>query len=320
MDISTAHVVDGGMASELEFLGADVSGPLWSAHVLEEAPKKVIAVHRAYLEAGADVLLTASYQVSRKGYREVGLDDGRADAAMLRSVELARAARDEFAGRNVLVAASLGPYGAALHNGAEYHGNYDCSFEGLVQFHRERIAVLAESDADLLAFETLPSIEEARAIGEAMRPWPDMAAWFTFTCPDQQAAKLQVAHGEALRDCAKLAAGLPQTVAIGVNCTHPRWIPSLIDELRRASDKPVVVYPNSGECWDANARCWTGSSDAAEFGDHARGWFEAGAQLVGGCCRTRPEHIRKVKAAAEADKTLSDPAGLPDAPATVWRS
>ena len=314
------HVVDGGMASELEFLGADIRGPLWSAHVLEDAPEKVIAVHRAYLEAGADVLLTASYQVSRKGYREVWLDDGRADAAMLRSVELACAARAELPGCKVLVAASLGPYGAALHNGAEYHGNYGCSFEDLVQFHRERIAVLAESDADLLAFETLPSLEEARAIGEALRPWPDLAAWFTFTCPDQQAAKLQVAHGEALGDCAKLAACFIQTIAVGVNCTHPRWIPSLIDELRRASNKPVFVYPNSGEGWDAESRCWTGSSDAAGFGDQARGWFEAGAQLVGGCCRTRPEHIRKVKAAADAIRAVIDPADLRDEIVAAWRS
>jgi homocysteine S-methyltransferase len=143
------HVLDGGMASELEFLGADISGPLWSAHVLEGAPEKVVAVHRAYLEAGADILLTASYQVSRQGYAEFGLSAERADAALLRSVELACQARAEFPGREILIAASLGPYGAALHNGAEYHGNYDCTSTELVHFHRERIAVLAPSDADL---------------------------------------------------------------------------------------------------------------------------------------------------------------------------
>jgi homocysteine S-methyltransferase len=291
-----ARVLDGGMASELEFLGANISGPLWSAHVLEEAPEKVIAVHRAYLEAGADVLLTASYQVSRKGYLEFGLDPDRANAALSRSVELACEARAEFPSRRVLVAASLGPYGAALHNGAEYHGDYDCSLEDLVRFHRERIEVLVSSDADLLAFETLPSMEEARAIGEALKTWPDLAAWFTFVCPDYRAASLQVAHGEALRDCAALAAGFPQTVAVGVNCTHPKWIPRLIAVLREASAQPIVVYPNSGEDWDAEARCWTGLSDPAEFGQQARNWYAAGAQLVGGCCRTRPDHIRRIAA------------------------
>jgi homocysteine S-methyltransferase len=289
-------VLDGGMASELEFLGADISGPLWSAHILEDAPEKVVAVHRAYLEAGADILLTVGYQVSRRGYAELGLAATRADSALLRSVEMACRARTEFPQGKILVAASLGPYGAALHNGAEYHGNYDCTFTELVQFHRERIEVLAESEADLLAFETLPSLEEARAIGEALQSWPGLAAWFCFNCPEALAAKLQVAHGEALRECASIAASFPQTIAVGVNCTQPKWLPSLIPELRAASDKPIVVYPNSGEGWDANARCWTGSSDPAEFGRQASHWIAAGANIVGGCCRTRPSHIRQIAA------------------------
>ena len=297
LQFTQARVLDGGMASELEFLGADISGPLWSAHVLEGSPEKVSAVHRSYLEAGADILLTASYQVSRKGYAEFGLDSGRADAALIHSIELACAARAEFPSRQTLIAASLGPYGAALHNGSEYHGNYDCSFDDLVQFHQERIAVLAESEADILAFETLPSLEEARAIGEALKSWPSLAAWFAFACPDNRATNLQVAHGEALRDCAALAASFPQTIAVGINCTQPIWISSLIVELRHASAKPVVVYPNSGEVWDAKMRCWTGSSDPAEFGQQAQQWYAAGAQIVGGCCRTRPSHIRQVAAA-----------------------
>jgi len=298
LNFNHARVLDGGMASELEFLGADISGPLWSGHVLEESPEMITAVHRAYLEAGADVLLTASYQVSRQAYAAFGLDPARADQALLRSVELACAARDGFVlrekGREVLVAASLGPYGAALHNGSEYHGNYDCSYADLVRFHSERIAVLAESDADLLAFETLPSIEEARAIGDALKPWPGIAAWFSFNCPSLQAAHLQVAHGESLRGCAERVAGYPQTIAIGINCTQPQWLSRLIAELHEASDKPIVLYPNSGEDWDAEARCWTGSSDPIDFGRQASQWYAAGAQLVGGCCRTRPSHIRQI--------------------------
>lgn len=292
--LSGARVLDGGMASELEFLGADISGPLWSAHVLEESPEKVIAVHRAYLEAGANILLTASYQVSRKGYAESGLSAERADHALLRAVELARYAVDASGRRDVLIAASLGPYGAALHNGAEYHGNYDCSFDTLVDFHRERIAILVESDADLLAFETIPSLEEAKAIAQALAPWPDLAAWLSFTCPDPHGERLEVAHGERLYDCAVFAAAIPQTVAIGVNCTQPRWIAALIAELKRASEKPVIVYPNSGEGWDAEHRCWTNASDPIRFSDLALQWSSAGAQMIGGCCRTRPEHIRQI--------------------------
>jgi homocysteine S-methyltransferase len=286
------RVLDGGMATELEYQGARIDGPLWSAQVLEDAPDKVIAVHRAYLEAGADCLLTDSYQVSRMGYKEIGLTAERADAALLRAVELARTAAAELPERRVVVAASLGPYGAALHNGAEYHGNYSCAFSDLVEFHRERIDVLAagEPAADLLAFETLPSLEEALAIGEALAPWPDLAAWFSFTCRDEQ----HTAHGELLRDCAVAVARFPQTIAIGLNCTQPALVTALIAELQAGSDKPIVVYPNSGEGWDTAARSWTGTGDAARFGAMSADWYLAGAQIVGGCCRTRPAHIRQV--------------------------
>ncbi|NYF81071.1 homocysteine S-methyltransferase [Granulicella arctica] len=293
--LSGTRIVDGGMASELEYLGADISGPLWSAHVLEDFPEKIIAVHRAYIEAGAEVILTASYQVSRMGYAEFGLSPERADRALLRAISLAAQARDAYPSRRVLIAASLGPYGAALHNGSEYHGNYGCSFADLVRFHSERIAVLAESGADLLAFETLPSLEEAHAIAEALAPFPHLHAWFCFTCHDG----VHVAHGETLRDCAALLDKLPQTVAIGVNCTPPALMESLIAELRAATAKPIVVYPNSGEGWDAEHRVWTGKGAPEVFGEMAAQWFAAGAQLVGGCCRTRPEHIRQVSLAAQ---------------------
>ena len=292
------HVIDGGLATELEYQGARIDGPLWSAHVLEDESEKLIAVHRAYIAAGAECIATCSYQVSRMGYAEVGLSAERADAALLRSVELARRAVAEFPARRVLVAGSLGPYGAALHNGGEYHGNYDCSYDDLVRFHRERIEIFAQAASlqrpDLLAFETFPSLDEARAVGEAMSPWPELKAWFSFSCRDDK----HVSHGERVADCAALAARFPQTVAIGVNCVPPRWIPSLIGELREGSDKPIVVYPNSGEGWNAERRAWTGTTDPVAFGTSAAEWFRAGAQIVGGCCRTRPEHIAEVAQAA----------------------
>jgi homocysteine S-methyltransferase len=293
------HVIDGGLATELEYQGARIDGPLWSAHVLEDEPEKLVAVHRAYIAAGAECIATCSYQVSRMGYAEVGFSAERADAALLRSVELAREAIAEFPGRRVLVAGSLGPYGAALHNGGEYHGNYDCSYADLVKFHCERIAVFAGASGaqapDLLAFETFPSLEEARAVGEALSPWPGLRAWVSFSCRDEK----HVSHGESVADCAALVAGFPQTVAIGVNCVPPKWIPSLIGELRKGSELPIVVYPNSGEGWDAERRCWKGTSDAAEFGTQAAEWFRAGAQIVGGCCRTRPAHIAAVARVAK---------------------
>lgn len=293
------HVIDGGLATELEYAGARIDGPLWSAHVLEDEPEKLFAVHRAYIEAGAQCIATCSYQVSRMCYAEVGKTAKQADAALLRSVGLARKAVAEFPERRVLVASSLGPYGAALHNGAEYTGNYDCSYDDLVRFHRERIEILAHASGDeapdLLAFETFPSLEEARAVGEAFAPWPELKAWFSFSCRDEQL----VSHGERVADCAALVASFPQTVAIGVNCIPPRWIPALIAELQSGSDKPIVVYPNSGEGWDAERRAWTGVTDPDGFGAHSAKWFKAGAQMVGGCCRTRPAHIREVAHAVQ---------------------
>ncbi|MBS1803604.1 MAG: homocysteine S-methyltransferase [Acidobacteria bacterium] len=292
--LSNVHVLDGGMASELEYLGADISGPLWSARVLEEAPEKIVAVHRAYIEAGAEIIETSSYQVSRIGYAEVGFNPLRADVALLRSVALAREAAEFYPDRRILIAASLGPYGAALHNGAEYHGNYNCTFADLIEFHRHRIDALASAPPpeapDLLAFETIPSLAEAEAIGQALAAHPELSVWFSFTCREEQ----RVAHGELLRQCASAVDALPQTVAVGVNCTQPALTSSLIAEIRSASDKPIVVYPNSGEVWDVERRCWTGVSDSRAYGDEAREWFAAGAQIIGGCCRTRPAHIREV--------------------------
>src|ERR1700679_3293727 len=182
LDLNGLHVLDGAMATELERRGFDLAGPLWSAHVLDSSPQAIAAVHRDYLEAGADCLLTASYQVSAEGFQQIGRDpQDAANAAtdgLRASVAIAEKARGEYqAGspRKVWIAASLGPYGAMLHNGAEYHGNYTCSFEDLVGFHGRRIAVLAQSNADFLAFESIPSLEEARAILTALQPYPDLA-------------------------------------------------------------------------------------------------------------------------------------------------
>jgi homocysteine S-methyltransferase len=294
------QVLDGGLATELEFLGARIDGPLWSAHALEEDPERLLAVHRAYIEAGAQCIALASYQVSRMGYAECGLPPERADAALLRSVELARQAVAQFPACRVLVAGSLGPYGAALHNGAEYTGNYTCSYADLVRFHRERIEVFAHAngsqDPDLLAFETFPSLDEAQAVCEALAAAPNLHGWFSFSCGNDKT----VSHGEPLRECAALLDAYPQILAIGVNCVPPRWVTSLVEEIRSSTTKPIVAYPNSGEGWDAKSRSWTGTTDTEDFGRLAASWFAAGVQIVGGCCRTRPAHIRAIASVARA--------------------
>jgi homocysteine S-methyltransferase len=294
LDIAKLRVLDGGMATELERRGCDISGPLWSAHVLADSPETIEAVHLSYLEAGADCILTASYQVSAMGYAEIGQPPEAAAAALRLSVDLAVAARERYrkqSPRPVWIGASLGPYGAALHDGSEYHGNYAVDFSDLVKYHAERLAVIEATAADFVALESVPSLEEAEAIVEALHQHPSVHGWISFTCKDGE----RVSHGEKLAHCGEFLDRQKQVIAVGINCTQPKFILPLIGELKQATRKPVVVYPNSGEGWDAEHRCWTGVSDAAGFGRLAREWVDAGAQIIGGCCRTGPDHIRAIR-------------------------
>jgi homocysteine S-methyltransferase len=308
LDFPSIRVLDGAMATELERRGCDISGRLWSAQTLDASPETIAAVHRDYLRAGADCISTASYQASALGYRELGRPADDAAHALRQSVAIAEQARAEYArenSRRVWIAASLGPYGAALHNGAEYHGRYAIGFDDLVAFHAERIAVLAETNADLLALETIPSLDEARSLLRALELFPALAAWISFTCRDAA----HVAHGEPLRDCAAAVAESPQVVAVGINCTAPRYVESLTGEARRgcADSKAVIVYPNSGETWDPVTRTWRGVSDTPAYGAMARAWYGAAAQAVGGCCRTGPKHIAAVAEAARGAVRASRP-------------
>lgn len=300
LDLTGLRVLDGGLATELEAAGCDISGPLWSGHVLRESPEKIQALHLSYLLAGADCISTASYQISNEGFREIGLSDAEAVEAMRLSVHLAERACSEFHHRYrrpVWLAASLGPYGAVLHNGAEYHGNYSIGHAELTAFHLRRIRALATTHADFLLFETVPSLDEARAIVTALAGAPDIAAVITFTCRDNE----KTAHGEDIAECAAALEAFDQIVAIGINCLSPEWAAPLVRRMRTASTKKIAVYPNSGEHWDAEKRTWkTGASagtSAADWRILTRQWRDAGADWIGGCCRTGPDHIRNIRAA-----------------------
>jgi homocysteine S-methyltransferase len=281
-------ILDGGLATQLERSGADLGDELWSARLLLDDPALIRSAHAAYYAAGADVATTASYQASIPGFLAKGLDLDEAERLIRLSVELAAQARDE-AGRG-LVAASIGPYGAALANGAEYTGDYDLDENGLVAWHRPRWEILAGSEADMLACETIPSIVEARALTRLLAETPSVKVWVSFSCRDAA----HICDGTPITEAAALFAGNSQVVAVGVNCTPPRHLPGLISELR--GGLPVVVYPNSGEMWDAEHRRWLGTADPIEYGQAAKEWQKAGASLIGGCCRTTPEHIRQVRA------------------------
>ncbi|WP_182887838.1 homocysteine S-methyltransferase [Microbispora sp. H10885] len=276
-------VLDGGLATHLESLGCDLSDDLWSARLLADDPGVIRRAHLDYFRAGADVATTASYQASVPGFVRHGMSPREARDLIRLSVTLAVQARDE-AGHG-LVAASVGPYGAYLANGAEYTGDYDLDEDGLVEWHRERFGILAGAGADLLACETIPSGAEARALARLLRETPYVRAWVAFSCRDGE----HVSDGTPFEECRAIFDGLPQVVAVGVNCTAPRFVPDLV---KRGA---TVVYPNSGERWDAVNRRWLGLADPVEFGRAAAGWVSLGARHVGGCCRTTPAHIREIR-------------------------
>lgn len=293
-----AVVLDGALATELERRGSDLRDPLWSAKVLIENPELIRAVHADYFVAGADCAITASYQASFAGFAQRGIDHAAAVALMRRSVELAIEARDQFwadpsnrAGRaRPFVAASIGPYGAVLADGSEYRGDYLLSEDELVAFHRDRMAVLVEAGAELLACETIPCMREARALMRLLPEFPEIGAWVSFSARDAQ----HICYGERFAECAAEVAAHPQVIAVGINCTAPQHILGLVRAGRDATGAPIVVYPNSGETYHAGENRWSGASACAAFGLQAREWHAGGARLIGGCCRTTPDDIREV--------------------------
>jgi len=301
-----AVILDGGLGTELEHAGLDLTDPLWSARVLWEQPEAIRAVHRAFLEAGADVIITASYQATYPGFAARGHALPEITALLQRSVTLAAEERDAFfaavtdPGRaRPLVAASVGPYGAYLADGSEYRGGYGRTVAELMTFHRPRIEALLAAKPDLLACETVPCPQEAEALVRLLEEFPAARAWIAFSGRDG----VHVSQGEPFAECAALAAASPQVVAVGVNCTAPQHVASL---LRSAAavvrDTPLVAYPNSSEVWDAETKRWRpGDARVADLAALARTWYDAGARLIGGCCRTRPADIRRIRSALFAE-------------------
>lgn len=290
-------ILDGAMATELEKHGCNLNDKLWSAKILMENPGMIYKVHMDYFLAGADCTITASYQASIEGFMNRGLSEDEAVDLIKSSARLALKARDDFwsnpQNRNnrpkPIVAGSIGPYGAYLANGSEYRGNYDLTKEKFMNFHRPRMKALIEAGVDILACETIPNISEAEAIADLLSEFPGTYAWISFSCKDEA----HISNGEKIADCAKRLDKFEQVAAIGVNCTHPKYILSLIKEIKDNSTKPVIVYPNLGEVYDAHTKSWSGAA-AHIFRESAKKWYSAGAKLIGGCCRTGPAEIKAI--------------------------
>jgi homocysteine S-methyltransferase len=295
-------VLDGGLATGLERRGADLSDPLWSAKALLEAPEQIRLVHEAFFAAGADVAISASYQASLAGFAARGLSRGDALRLIARSVEIAQEARERFwavAGAAAqgrvwpVVAGSVGPYGAALADGSEYRGSYGVTRQELLDFHGPRLEALVAAGPDLLAIETIPSPDEAGVVLDLLQAWPEVRTWVSFTCKDER----RVSEGQPVTEAIAAVAGHPQVAAVGFNCIAPALAEPLLTVAASLTDKPLVVYPNSGERWDPEGRRWHGGDGSFDFGEAAPRWRARGARLIGGCCRTTPETIRNIRAA-----------------------
>ncbi|MFI0820401.1 homocysteine S-methyltransferase [Streptomyces sp. NPDC021098] len=279
-------VLDGGLSNQLEAQGCDLSDELWSARLLADDPGQIEAAHAAYVRAGARVLITSSYQATYEGFAHRGVAREDATALLGRSVELARGAAGAAEGDPVWVAASVGPYGAMLADGSEYRGRYGLSVAELERFHRPRIEALVAAGPDVLALETVPDAEEAAAMLRAVEGC-GVPVWLSYSIAGETTRA-----GQPLRDAFALAAGNEQVIAVGVNCCEPGDADRAVEIAAEATGKPVVVYPNSGEEWDAAARSWRGRStfDPARV----KAWRDAGARLIGGCCRIGPDRIAEL--------------------------
>jgi homocysteine S-methyltransferase len=280
--VDTPSVLDGGLSNQLAAAGHDLSDRLWSARLLRDDPDAILAAHRAYFEAGADIVTTASYQASSHGF-------GDETPELLRlSVRLARQAsfQADVDDRRLWVAASVGPYGAVLADGSEYRGRYGLSVRELVDFHWPRLDALASAAPDVLALETIPDIDEAEALlsliaGSGVPTWLSYSIDGSFT-----------RAGQPLADAFALVRDVPEIMAVGINCCDPRDATAAVPLAAAVSGKPVVVYPNSGEGWDPVARSWDGhpTFDPSVVST----WISDGAMIVGGCCQLGPSDITAI--------------------------
>ena len=294
-------VLDGAMATELESAGADLNNPLWSAKVLIEAPEMIEEVHYRYLCAGADIITTVTYQASLPGFRNLGLKEVEIQALFSRANQLARSARsrylEERSGGSAAVpriAASVGPYGAYLADGSEYTGNYDIDRVTLHDFHFERLQVILRDKPDLIILETIPDLKEAEVLLAMLAELPPVEIWLSFSCRDEK----HISDGTSFAEAVSLVASSPGIGAVGVNCLPPAWVSSLLKAAVTVSSLPLLVYPNSGETWDGQEKCWRPRKGHSKLMPSTyQEWVTLGAQIIGGCCRTSPAMIAEIREA-----------------------
>ena len=323
-------ILDGGLATRLEELGADLSTDLWSARLLHSHPKLIAHVHKEYAAVGANVCTTATYQCSVPSIMKC-LSLGRLEAENLirSSVQLARdgikIAQCELSGemdpqmprgevqgpeemkqRPIIIAGSIGSYGACLADGSEYTPNFSAtmSVDNLVEWHSRRVDLLLEEGVDILAMETIPCRIEVIALCKLLHERPNARAWISLACCNSKNLNSGEAIRDAIADVERYDTAM-QVEAVGVNCTAPRYVNDLIQQIQSVTSGDVIVYPNAGEGWDTSVGNWvpdpsgsdlrSGREGELMFGALGQEWFSAGASGVGGCCRIGPGHISELR-------------------------
>ena len=296
LDLKKPIILDGGLATQLESQGHDLNSSLWSAALLINDPQAITDAHLAYLNAGAQIITSSSYQASIDGFKSLGFSKDQALELISKSVELAVAAMDQFCHerdpkQRPLVAASVGPYGAYLADGSEYTGRYTISEAALVNFHQQRLQQLDSSGADILACETIPSFREVQVLTDLLNQ-VNTPAWMSFSCRDSK----HLNDGTEIEKAVELLMTHEQVLAVGINCTPPDYISSLVDRIKSVTkETAIIVYPNSGEVYDAQTKSWSTTESAEQIHKRVINWKQQGVQVFGGCCRIGPSEIAQLK-------------------------
>jgi len=276
--------LDGGLSTALENNGNKLTTSLWTGELILVNPSEITKAHLDFINAGADIIITSSYQISYLGCSKRGWSESKTDQALSGSTQLAKDAVLK-SGKSVKVASSIGPYGAALADGSEYKGNYGVTKSALKDFHARRLEVLISTSPDLLALETMPDTFEVEVLLELLSDCP-IPYWVSYSCK----AGNQTNAGQSFTEAVSLA---KDAMAVGINCTAPELITDLL--LSAEGVKPFVVYPNSGRSWNAKTKEWEGSSEAGFDELLIKSWISAGAQIIGGCCGIGADEILNLK-------------------------
>ena len=287
-------VLDGAMSTPLERLGADTNNDLWTAKALIDNEELVYEVHKMYFEAGADLIITDTYQANVQAFEKVGYSEKEARNLIKKAVKIAQKARDDYenrTGKHNYIAGTIGPYGAYLANGSEYRGDYELSTKEYQQVHLPRIEELVNAEVDILAIETQPKLDEVLAILELLKEkYPQQKVYVSYTLSDDDT----ISDGTPLPRAIHALEDYSQVIAVGINCVKLELVEPALKNMKEITDKHLIVYPNSSAVYDPKSKTWSQPKTSATFEELIPNWYEAGARIIGGCCTTGPKEIKAV--------------------------